>query len=192
MKKLLTITTSLILSSSTVIILADNINTYQTANKIRVNSHINWINVQKNNNNYFKNIKENYYKNPSLKFIFKENKEVNIEDVIGYAQNKANSYTEKFQKQNFNLNQILNTLSKNNPKFGKKYNQHLNQKDTIINTNLLSSTNSGLLKNTNFSSLENYVNNLKIARTTFISISAAATGFWAELLDDLELAYLGL
>lgn len=54
----------------------------------------------------------------------------------------------------------------------------------MLKSNLNESTHLGVLKdNASFSSLEQYVHNIKIARTTFATISAtaavAAAGFWA-------------
>lgn len=182
MKKILSITSSLILASSAVTVLATNINTYQATQKTNENGNINWTNVKFDSSNYFKNIKENYYKNPKSSLI-KNNQTVDMNKVIKYAQDKANNYINNFQKQNLNLNQIIKTLSKDSPQFAKSYNSGLNKKDSGVKTNLILKNNLGLLKDTSFSSLENYVYNLKIAKTTFISVSAtaaiAAAGFWA-------------
>ncbi|WP_308150157.1 hypothetical protein [Spiroplasma sp. AdecLV25b] len=182
MKKILSITSSLILTSSTVTILATNVNNYQTiSNKVNIDN-INWCDVKNYNNNYFKNIKENYYKNPTLNLLsLKNNKEVDINKIINYAQETTNNYVVRFKNKNFNLNKIISVLSKDNLEFAKNYNNVLIRKNNVLKNPLLSSQNLRLLKDTSFYSLENYVYNLKIAKTTFITISAAvaAAGFWA-------------
>lgn len=184
MKKILSITSSLILSSSVVTILANDVNNSQIVNKVNENNKINWFSVQDYNNNYFQNIKENYYKNLNPKLInFKNNQEVNIDKVIEFAKQKTDIYVTKFKNQNFNLNQIINTLSKINSKFAQNYNNALTAKNNLLNNKAYYSRSLGLLKDASFSSLESYVYNLKIAKTTFTTISAAAAisaaGFWA-------------
>ncbi|WP_375317354.1 hypothetical protein [Spiroplasma endosymbiont of Virgichneumon dumeticola] len=76
---------------------------------------------------------------------------------------------------------IISVLSKDNLEFAKNYNNVLIRKNNVLKNPLLSSQNLRLLKDTSFYSLENYVYNLKIAKTNFITISAAvaAAGFWA-------------
>lgn len=182
MKKILSISSSLILSTTIII---SNINNCQIINETNIQNKINWNSVQNYNNNYFQNIKENYYKNSTLKLInFKNNQETNIDQIIEFAKQKTNIYITKFKNQNFDLTQIINTLSKENYKFAENYNTSLISTNNLIKNKLYSSKNAYLLKTDSFSSLENYIYKLKIAKTTFVTISAAAAvaaaGFWAS------------
>ncbi|MBE4704150.1 hypothetical protein [Spiroplasma platyhelix] len=179
MKKGLSIFSALILTGTATTLLTTNVQTHQNKiNQSNSESDIDWSLLKNINNDYFKNFKETH-KAEVTNFSAR-----NIDEIIAYAQKKANEYIQLFQNQNFDLNQIIEYLSTENSNFKENYHKSLQNQSNIINNQISSTTNVTTFSDAqDFAKLETFVKNLRIEKAIFTTITAtsaiAAAGFWA-------------
>lgn len=151
---------------------------YKKAEKIKKQNLINnkiidWIDVEKNIDKFIE------------KFL-KENKNLDIQNIV---INKIRKIILDSKNENLNLNQLICKISKESQQFKNTYTKIQKQ---VINTKSFSSIeNKKNSKSLNFSQeefdkLKKLVNDLKISKVTFTTISAtaavAAAGFYAAAI----------
>ncbi|MCL8210902.1 hypothetical protein LT336_00646 [Spiroplasma sp. JKS002671] len=182
MKQILSVLSTLTLTSSAALVLTSTVDNHMQ----QVKNDINWSDVKKSNSDYFKNLRQSQAKQKV--FYTTSNGEVDINQVIDYAEQKSNQYFDQMVVQNLDLNQIINFLSQENSDFKATYENALaeqSQKNHQITLDFkaanyynVQSSNRAIAAD-----LSKGMESVKIAEPIFKTISAgaaiAAAGFWA-------------
>lgn len=182
MKKVLSILSTLTLASSATLVLVSTVDNHIQQTKTESTTNINWNDVKKSNDDYFKNFKIN--QKDLSRFTITKSDEMTL-----YAKNKANDYIEMFQNKNFNLDQMIEYLSTENLEFRNNYNKILQEQNNFINQQLKQAKDTNILDvkvldaQQDFATLDAHVRDLSIAKATITTMAAtaavAAAAFWA-------------
>lgn len=181
MKKVLSILSTFILTSSATLVLTGTVDTHnQTKNENKTG--IDWRYIKNNNSNYFNNFKNNQR-------TLSEFSVTKSDEIASYAERKANDYIEMFQNKDFNLNQVIQYLSTENSQFKDNYNKILQEQNNFISQQLNQVNTINILDvkvldaQQEFATLDAHVKKLRIESTIFTTLSVAAAvaaaGFWA-------------
>ena len=187
MKKVLSILSTLTLVSSAPLVLTGNINIHNQQTKNETQTGIDWNYIKNSNDDYFKNLKQD---NKKQKIAYSSKyKQISSEEIIKYAQEKANSYIKIFKNQDLNSDQVKNILLNENSDFKTNYNNLLQEQITndfqLENKLKLSVKNFETLGTIfdDYQKIQKEMPEIRRNATIFSSISiaaaVAATGFYA-------------
>lgn len=188
MKKVLSILSTFVLTSSVTLVLTSNVNIHNQQNKNENKTDIDWNGVKNQINTYFKDIKNNNQN--KLMLYSTKNNAVNFEEAMKKAQEKSSEYITRFESQNLSSNEITNVLLNENSDFKENYQNALQQQSqdfTKVNISPLLKNNSttidydyilSIINSINnrmaLNELDQHIQNLKIIGISFTTVATAA------------------